>query len=97
VCDRLHELYRIAFAVGRDVVRQAQEDGRLADDLGPFAVAVLFSALLNGLLLTWLVDQEQVDAENLIWGTPSARKSITGLAGQFLVATRVRGGTRIAG
>ncbi len=66
VRERLHELHRSFHAIVSDVIRQAQVEGSLAPDLDPYAVAVMFSSLLRGLSLTWLVSAEHLDAEDLI-------------------------------
>jgi len=66
VRERLHELYRTSQEIGRNVARKAQDEGRLSPELDPDAVALLFSALLNGLVKCWLVHPELVDVNDLI-------------------------------
>jgi AcrR family transcriptional regulator len=66
VRERLQDLYRASQEVGRGVARAAQDEGRLAPNLDPDAVALLFGALLPGLLQCWLVYPDMVDAETVI-------------------------------
>ena len=66
VRERLRELVRTSQEVGRDVARQAQNEGRLAPGLDPDAVALLFGALSRGLVLTWLACPEPANVDALI-------------------------------
>lgn len=66
VLSRLREMYRIGNEIGTGATHIAQIEGRVSRDLDPRAVSLLFEALLRGLLMTWLVDPEAVDAEDLI-------------------------------
>lgn len=66
VRERLGELYGATYEIIAGLLRQAQEAGELAAEPDPFALAVLFKSLLDGLLLAWLVDPGRIEPERLI-------------------------------
>lgn len=66
VRERLRALYRIGDEIGRDAVRKAQAEGRMSPDVDPLAVSTLIGALFRGLLMSWLVDPDPVEAADLI-------------------------------
>jgi AcrR family transcriptional regulator len=66
VRERLRDLYRASQDVGRAVAQTAQAQGRLATNLDPDAVALLFGSLLAGLMQCWLVYPDTIDTEALI-------------------------------
>lgn len=57
-------------AIG-DLIREFQDRGIVARDLDPFKLAVLFNAICNGLVQTWLIAPDQFDAA--IWAPQLAR------------------------
>jgi AcrR family transcriptional regulator len=48
------------------IIAQLQESGAVKSDLDPGALAVLFQALINGLLLGWLIDPDRIRFEQLV-------------------------------
>lgn len=63
---RMHELSQLSDDAGAQAAIQAQNDGRVADNLDPRAVQLLFTALIRGLLMTWLINPEPQEANDLI-------------------------------
>lgn len=63
---RMRELSRLSDDVGAQATSQAQHDGRVANNLDPRAVQLLFTAVIRGLLMTWLINPEPQEATDLI-------------------------------
>lgn len=66
VRERVRELYRLGDEIGSEATRKAQAEGRMAADVDPRAISLLISALLRGLLMTWVIDPGSMETEELI-------------------------------
>lgn len=55
--------YKTAQEMANGLVRQVQEQGQIAADIDPLVFATFFDALMDGLMLAWLVDPKRVDLE----------------------------------
>lgn len=55
--------YKTVQETAKGLVRQVQERGQFAADIDPLVLATFFDALLDGLMLAWLVDPQRVDLE----------------------------------
>lgn len=64
--QRMSDLARRTLDVGAQAAREAQREGRVASDLDPRAVQLLFTALIRGLLMTWLISPESNSDDELI-------------------------------
>lgn len=63
---RMHDLIQLSTDVGVQAIRKAQVEGRVASNLDPQAIELLFTALIRGLFMTWLIDPKPQGAEDLL-------------------------------
>jgi AcrR family transcriptional regulator len=60
-----HEYFRARYATARelfaDAARRAQDSGEIRRDLDPKAIGILLTAVMDGLQLQWLMDDDAVD------------------------------------
>ncbi|CAH0120452.1 MULTISPECIES: TetR/AcrR family transcriptional regulator [unclassified Paenibacillus] len=58
--DQLRRTFAGIYEQTGDAIREIQERGLLAKDVDPTALAVLFNAMVNGLVMSWLIDPDSV-------------------------------------
>lgn len=66
VREKLRETYAKLFDGTGAILREQQGSGLLAEDVDPQAFAILFHALVNGILLVWLIDPDRVQINSLV-------------------------------
>ncbi|WP_054950086.1 TetR family transcriptional regulator [Numidum massiliense] len=64
--EKLRDTYAKMFNGTDSLIAKMQEEGLLAADIDPKAVTTMLYALVNGFLLTWLIDPERVPANSLV-------------------------------
>lgn len=64
--ERLQASFSNGFEVIGSFLQGLQERGLLAKDVSPKSVAVMINSLSNGVILSWLVDPESVECDQLI-------------------------------
>ncbi|KQP70041.1 hypothetical protein ASF40_09405 [Microbacterium sp. Leaf288] len=96
----LHEHYRSRYLDLRTYLARAfaaaQAEGQAASVLSPEDLAAGMIALLDGLQLQWLYDQQAIDVVRIVEGhlaavfTPTAMESIRALCGELMAAAEQR-------
>lgn len=65
VKEKLRETYAKIFDGTGMVLKEMQDGGYLSRDVDPQVLAVMFHAIINGLLLTWLIDPDRVPFDSM--------------------------------
>lgn len=72
--DQLRRTFAGIYEQTGAAIREIQDRGLLAKDVDPAALAVLFNAMVNGLVMSWLIDPDSVplnqfapDLSRILW------------------------------
>lgn len=66
IMDKLDDAARTIQMMVAELIRGFQRDGLLSPDLDPMAAAVMWTAVLDGLVLAWLRSPERIDFKTLV-------------------------------